>query len=449
MATFGPSYLGLVQWAVCQDAPDWLVAMAPAVTAACFRDAVVYPGNALALDTALTWIYQLEHQELPVGRLLISAARARHRLRSGWAAVPLSDADRRVVGRRVGFFQDWLAHDRPGDPWWDPVDFRPARSTAPPATLLAGWYDIFLPEQLADFVALRAAGRPAHLTIGPWTHTSPGAFGASLRDALAWFDEHAAAAVSPRGTRSSPGDRTVGAAPAGTDAHRTPGRGSGVRLFVMGAGRWIDLPDWPPPASVQRWHLHTGGHLDPAPPGRSEPDRFRYDPFDPTPAVGGATLDGRSSGRRDQRRREERRDVLVYTSRPLEGDMTVAGPLTADLYVRSSLARTDVFVRLCVVSRRGRSSNISDGIVRLGPGTDPVGQDGTRHLSVELWPTAVTFRRGERVRLQVCSGAHPLYARNAGSDEPLATATALRAADQQIYHDPDHPSAIALPVSPI
>jgi putative CocE/NonD family hydrolase len=129
--------------------------------------------------------------------------------------------------------------------------------------------------------------------------------------------------------------------------------------------------------------------------------------------------------------------------------MTVAGPLTVDLWLRSSLEHTDVSVRLCVVSVKGRSFNVSDGYRRLRPGDVSPAADGTLHLHVDMWPTAITFRRGERVRLQVASGAHPLFARNLGTGEPVATASRMQAADQQVFHDPGHPSAVELPVSPI
>jgi hypothetical protein len=47
----------------------------------------------------------------------------------------------------------------------------------------------------------------------------------------------------------------------------------------------------------------------------------------------------------------------------------------------------------------------------------------------------------------VSSGAHPLFIRNTGTGEPLAGAAGLRAADQEIFHDPEHPSCVVLPVS--
>jgi uncharacterized protein len=68
------------------------------------------------------------------------------------------------------------------------------------------------------------------------------------------------------------------------------------------------------------------------------------------------------------------------------------------------------------------------------------------HISIEVWATAYHFRKGQRLRIQVSSGAHPRFVRNPGSGEPLPSGTKLRVADQVVYHDPEHPSTILLPV---
>ena len=151
-------------------------------------------------------------------------------------------------------------------------------------------------------------------------------------------------------------------------------------------------------------------------------------------------------GPKDNRSLEARPDVLVYTSAVLEQDMEVIGPLTADLYVRSSLEYTDFFARLCVVEASGKSINLCDGILRLTPDSISPQPDGSLHISIEVWPTAYRFRKGQRIRAQISSGAHPRFVRNSGTGEPLATGTKLRVADQTIYHDPEHPSAMLLPV---
>jgi uncharacterized protein len=57
------------------------------------------------------------------------------------------------------------------------------------------------------------------------------------------------------------------------------------------------------------------------------------------------------------------------------------------------------------------------------------------------------FAAGHRLRLQVSGGAHPRFARNTGTGEPLATATQPVPTDIVIYHDETRPSALLLPVT--
>ena len=75
----------------------------------------------------------------------------------------------------------------------------------------------------------------------------------------------------------------------------------------------------------------------------------------------------------------------------------------------------------------------------------PALPDDIWKLSFRLHATAHTFRRDHRLRLIVASGAHPRYARNTGTDEPLATATNLLPVEIEVFHDPARPSAIHLP----
>src|SRR3984885_11876445 len=64
LVMWGGSYLGVTQWAVAQDAPDFVRALSLQVTAANFRDSVVFPGGAFALETGLAWMHEIKHQEL-------------------------------------------------------------------------------------------------------------------------------------------------------------------------------------------------------------------------------------------------------------------------------------------------------------------------------------------------------------------------------------------------
>lgn len=418
---FGASYQGFVQWAVASEAGDDLRAMVAVATASATRDST-YAGESFALDTVLTWAELIQAQTVPWVARQIELRRGQPKLAAALAHLPLQDADRVATGITVPFFQDWLAHHTPDAEYWRPrvFDDRIA-SVRSEVAMVTGWHDIFLPAQLADFAALRRAGLRPQLTIGPWTHGSVGLFTASLREGVGWLRGHLA------------GDRGVL-------------RAAPVRIHVGGAG-WRDLPDWPPPAVPTAWHLHPHGRLSAAPPVPSEPDRFRYDPADPTPSLGGPLLVAQRAGPVDNRPVEARPDVLTYTSAPLPQAVEVMGAVTARVYVRSSLPYLDVFLRLCDVDRRGRSWNVCDGLVRVGLGRFPQDADGVVEVAVPLWPAAHRFAPGHRIRLQVSGGAHPRYARNPGTGEPLGTAVTLRAGGREILHDPAHPSAVYLPVS--
>jgi uncharacterized protein len=423
LATLGGSYLGFVQWSVAADAGPELKAMVPQVTASDFNH-FRYQGGSLNLETSLGWSTVMTVQAatgMRLSSLLLSGQRNR-KLERAYGHLPLGEADRLVVHQASQHFQEQLLHG-PGDDYWKPVDFS-ARlgEVKAPAYLIGGWYDIFLGWQLKDYQALRRVGKQPYLLVGPWTHTSFSNSGMIIRETLAWLDTHV------KGKRER--------------VHETP-----VQLFVMGANTWRHFADWPPPVQREHWYLQANGGLAPTTPPASKPDRYRYDPADPTPAVGGNSLGAaKHMGPKDNRLLEARADVLVYTSGVLEQDMEVIGPVTAELYVHSSLEHTDFFARLCVVEASGKSINLCDGILRLTPGSIPPEPDGSLHISIEVWPTAYHFRKGQRIRIQVSSGAHPRFVRNPGSGEPLTTGTKLCVADQIVYHDPEHPSAILLPV---
>jgi uncharacterized protein len=420
----GPSYLGFVQWAIGGDAGEKLTALCPHIAMSSLP-AHWYAGGSFSLDDAIGWTALVSAQErrfAGLAQLFGTTARKVARLVD---TLPLLTLDERVVGRKVSFWRDFVSHPSVDDPFWAPADHRRrVASVRAPVAMVGGWYDIFLPIQLADYRTLVGAGNPPWLVIGPWTHTSFAGAGEQLRDSLAWLGAHLRGDRS--GLRSDP-----------------------VRLYVMGADEWRGYASWPPSGyAPEAWHLHAGGRLAREAPSASEPDVYRYDPADPTPIAGGTLLSSRA-GRRDQRATERRGDVLVYTSAPLERDVEVIGEVAADVFVSSSGERFDVFVRLCDVDERGVSTNVCDGIQRVAPAGDGRGAAGVQRVRVALWPTAQRFRRGHRIRVQVSSGAHPRFARNLGTGEPLATATTLRASEQSIHHAPGCASAIWLPVKEV
>lgn len=419
--TYGPSYLGLTQWAIAPDAAPDLRGMVLPVTTASFRDPT-YAGGAYSLATTLSWAALTANQGGPMLSFLVKQRRSESRVRTALRHLPLGEADVLATGREVAFFQEWLRHDAVGDPYWTPRNHR-AEVTAP-ILMIGGWQDIFLPWQLRDYQTLRAAGRQPRLVIGEWTHASLELLGYSTRAALRFF-----------------GTVTAGGEPP-----------TGVRVRIAGTDELRDLPDWPPHEGRQEWYLHPDGALSPEPPvdpgpTGSGPDKFRYDPADPTPSPGGPLLTP-DAGRVDNAAVERRSDVLVYSSEPLAAPLEAIGPVRATVHLRSSVGYFDVAVRVCDVSPDGRSLNVCDGLTRVRPGDAPADADGVRAVEVELWPIGYRWAAGHRVRVQIAGAAWPRYARNTGTGEPLHSAVAVQVADNEVYHDPAHPSAVVLPVAP-
>ncbi len=419
-ATTGASYLGYVQWAIASEAGPELKALAIQVSTAEFRSQT-YPGESFSLDTALSWIHLVANQEhTSILKQILSPPE--RKLRPIFSHLPLRDADKLATGKQVPYFQAWLENNEPGSEYWQKRSFaETVEHISAPVNLLGGWYDIFLPWELRDYRVLRDAGKQPYLLIGPWAHSTPASFFYGIRETLAWANAYL------RNDRSQL-------------------REAPVRIFVTGANEWRDYPDWPPPGTrEQRFHLQPGLALAVDLPPRSEPDHYRYDPANPTPVLAGPLLAGKSLPT-DNRPLEARPDVLTYTSAPLDRDLEVIGPVQADLYVKSSLEHSDFFARLCDVDLKGRSLNVCDALLRVSPGRPVPQADGTLHITFDLWPTAHRFRAGHCLRLQISSGAHPRFARNTGSGEPLGTATKLLAADQSVFHDPEHPSGVVLSV---
>ncbi|HUB23392.1 MAG TPA: CocE/NonD family hydrolase [Streptosporangiaceae bacterium] len=171
-------------------------------------------------------------------------------------------------------------------------------------------------------------------------------------------------------------------------------------------------------------------------------DRYvGQDPEDPEPGhsariwVGGATLSLAAAGVRDNRPVEQRPDVLVFTSEPLDEPVEVIGDVTAELRVTRDNPNADLFVRLCDVDRRGRSRNVCDGIVRL-TAADPL----TGTVRVGMTGAAHRFGRGHRLRLQVAGGAHPRFARNPGNGQVEAPAKDFVVTRYSVQH----PSALVV-----
>ena len=224
-----------------------------------------------------------------------------------------------------------------------------------------------------------------------------------------------------------------------------------VIYYLLGANQWHVAPNWPPPTSrPASLYLDRQNRLETQPPASdSPPDRYVYDPNNPTPTVGGSIVSHvYAPGSADVSSVQRRSDVLVYTTPALAHDLDVVGPLRLSLYVSSSAVETDFSARLSDVFPDGRAIQIQSGLLRtryrhieheptvLAPGQ-------IYCLEIDMWATANRFQVGHRLRLDISSADFPRYDRNSnagGADGPPRPAT------QTVYHQRDYPSELHLSV---
>ena len=418
LATIGPSYLGMTQWALMQDSPPELAA---AVVLAAPHDlSTAWATGSFTLADRLSYADGVAHHGERTGL----SKRVRDLLkRRGTieftSMMPVNAAGRAALGPAAPLFESWLTHPDRTDSFWDPQRFDKAldRSRVP-VLLVNGWQDVFLDQTLEQYRRLRERGVEVALTIGPWVHSRMLRKGAStfVAEALDWLTFHVLGTAELR--------------------RRAP-----VRIFVTGHG-WVELPDWPPALPHRVFNLQPGGGLgDVAPPAAAQPSSFAFNPAEPTPTIGGPLLEG--GGYRDDTALARRSDVLCFDGEPLTEDLYVVGEPLVELTHSADNAHVDVFVRMSEVAANGQSTNVSEGFRRLS--LDNPARPAP--VDVKLDALAHRFPAGSRIRIIVAGGSHPRFARNPGTGEPLATAERLVAATHYVHHGAGGTSRLVLPAT--
>ncbi|MCW2880821.1 MAG: hydrolase [Sphaerisporangium sp.] len=410
LATMGMSYLAFTQWALLADPPPELRASVMIAGPHDFSRAI-WENGSFALENFLGWsdANSVPFENRPsLFRQLAGNKQTVNRQKAASAGLPMAHAAESILGGRAPWYREWLERPDLTDPYWRRYNFTDAgQRVQTPTLLVGGWQDIFVGQTIEQYEALRSRGIDVALTLGPWTHVGHLLKGSAVIDneALNWLDMHLG--------NQGPGRRT-----------------QPVHTFITGSGAWHASPVWPPSRTETTWYPNDDGLLGTtvSPGGRS---KFRFDPSDPTPSVGGRRLSA-GAGVRNNGDLEARRDVLTFTTPALTAELEFEGFPVVDVSLSVDNSYADIFIRICDVDKKGRSHNITDTLVRLDT---TAAADEVQHITARLSPCAHRLMKGHRLRLQLSGGAHPQYARNLGTGEPLSTGTGLKASVHTINHD--------------
>lgn len=132
-------------------------------------------------------------------------------------------------------------------------------------------------------------------------------------------------------------------------------------------------------------------------------------------------------------------------------DIEITGPVSLDLYAKSSAVDTDFTGKLVDVAPDGFTQNLTEGIVRAryrrSKAKPELMQPGQIYkFDIDLWSTSNVFPKGHRLRLGIASSNHPRFDRNLNTGEDIRFGRRYVPATNMVYHDAQHPSALLLPI---
>lgn len=365
---------------------------------------------------------------------------------------------------RARIWNEYLQHDT-YDAYWQARNIRPRLTGVRPAVLVVGgWFDaedLFGALHTYKAIEKQNPGTTNRLVMGPWTH---GAWARPDWSTFGPLSFGANTAQYYRQTLETPFFNHYLKDKGGFNAAE-------ATVFDTGTNEWKSYAAWPPAAATGRiaYFGATGRLAFAAPAAGEKADEYVSDPARPVPYTAGVGT-GRNNEYvvEDQRFAAQRPDVLVFQTAPLAEDLTVAGPLAADLWVSTSGTDADFIVKLIDVLPADAAGAAPDpegpprgGTQRLVRAEVMRGRfrQSFEHPSafVPNQPTEVkyelpdvlhTFRKGHRLLVQVQSTWFPLVDRNPQQflSIPNAKAEDFQKATIRLYHDAAHPSGLTLPV---
>ncbi len=326
------------------------------------------------------------------------------------------------------YINDVLRHGT-YDEFWQARSVLPHLKKVTPAVLtVGGWFDaedLYGPLKVYEAIEKNNPGAVNHLVMGPWSHGQwAGGAGDSLgnirfdANTSAWYRENVELPFFNHYLK----DKGAAKLPEAT-------------VFRTGANEWKEYAQWPPKELQARsLYFQEKGRLSfEAPTDANGVDEYLSDPAKPVPYTNEIS-NSRGAGYmiEDQRFAARRPDVLVYETDPLPEEMTLAGPVLADLFVSTTGTDADFIVKLIDVYPDNAPNNSPRGAqVRMGgfqmlvraevmrgkfrnsfSKPEPFAPNRTAEVKVAMNDIHHTFKAGHRIMVQVQSSWFPLVDRN-------------------------------------
>jgi hypothetical protein len=460
---YGGSYVGATQMLAAIGHPPHLAGICPSLTASNYHENWTYQGGALEqfFDESWTSILAqdtLNRESKQETNALIGAPTLplkKYPVFNKWTV----DDGAGLTRKLAPYFLDWLDHPT-YDSYWKQWSIEENYANIQvPALTTAAWYDIFQGGSLRNFMGIKAHGGSEATRNGQRLLVIIGGHAGGPRK-VGELDFGPAAEEFDYDTAMLDWYDYLLQGKQNHFATDKP-----VKIFVMGENKWRQEDAWPLQRAVATsYFLHSDGKANSASGDGSlstvgahseAADSFVYDPANPAPTVGGPLCcdkDLLAPGPLNQKNVEARSDVLVYSTPTLDQDVEVTGPVTLDLFAKSTAVDTDFTAKLVDVWPNGFAQNLTEGILRAHfresttGAPKPIVPGKVYEYKIDLWSTSNVFLKGHSIRLEVSSSNFPRFDRNLNTGKDAGTDSVFVKATNAILHDSTHPSALVLPV---
>ena len=241
-------------------------------------------------------------------------------------------------------------------------------------------------------------------------------------------------------------------------------------VFETGSNEWKRYDSWPPEdLENTKLYLRADGKLSFEAPTGSDADSYVSDPNKPVPfSAEIRTTLGHLWKVEDQRFASTRPDVLVYESDVLEKDLTIAGPILANIFVSTTGTGSDWIVKLidvypgdapastfCDIPMGGFQMHLAGEIMRGRfrnslEDPQPMKPGEVTPIVIDLRDRYHTFKAGHSIMVHIQSSWFPAYDRNPQTyvDIYRAQPEDYQSATQTVYRSAQYPSHLVLGVLP-
>jgi len=378
------------------------------------------------------------------------------------------------LGDSILFWKEMYAHPN-YDSWWQARDARRSMYNVKPAMLVVGGLfdaeDCFGAWNLYKAIEKQNPGASNKLVMGPWYHgqwsTSDGTHLGNVQfdsNTAYWYQNNIEIPFFNYYLKGKGDDPKL----------------SEATIFFTGENKWRKLDQWPPAATEQStMYLAADGQLSWVKSnfvGANKFTEYNSDPANPVPYTEDVHFRRtREYMTDDQRFASRRPDVLTFESEILEEEITLAGPVLANLKVSISGTDADFVVKVIDVfpddftypndmQQAGKSaggSYLMGGYQMLVRGEimrgkfrnsfekpEPFKPEKIETVEFSLPDVAHTFKKGHRLMIQIQSSWFPLADRNPQQFMNIyeAKPTDFKKATIRIYHDGNNASSISLPI---